>query len=151
VKAGISMQHVPFKGASEVLAALLGRNIQMMFVTPPSVMGVLKDGKVRAIGFTGQKPFPAFPNVPLISATLPDFPRIGSWGMFFAPGRTPPAVVDKLNAAVHQAVNAPAVAAILQRDGYMPDNRAAAETAAFFKAEVERVVEAIRAAHIQPN
>jgi tripartite-type tricarboxylate transporter receptor subunit TctC len=151
VKAGISMEHVPYKGASEVLAALLGGSIQMMFVTPPSVVGVLREGKVRAIGFTGHKPFPAFPDVPLVSASVPDFPAIGSWGMFFAPVRTPQALVDKLNAAIRQAVDAPAVAAILQRDGYVPDHRTAAETAAFFKAEVERAVEATKAAHIQPN
>src|SRR3974390_2059782 len=76
VKAGISMEHVPYKGASEVLAALLGGSIQMMFVTPPSVVGVLREGKVRAIGFTGHKPFPAFPDVPLVSASVPDFPAI---------------------------------------------------------------------------
>src|SRR5674476_42558 len=54
-KAGISMQHVPYKGASEVMTALLGGSVQVMFVTPPSVMGLVKDGRVRALAFTGTK------------------------------------------------------------------------------------------------
>ena len=46
-KAGITLQHVPYKGASEVMTALLGGSVQVMFVTPPSVMGLIKDGRVR--------------------------------------------------------------------------------------------------------
>ena len=61
LKAGISMEHIPYKGASEVQTALLGKNIDVMFVTPPSVIGVVQEGKLRAIAFTGHKPFPEFP------------------------------------------------------------------------------------------
>ena len=60
---------------------------------------------------------------------VPGFEPIGSWGMFFAPGKTPPEIVNKLNAAVRKALQAPAVATIMQRDGYVPDNRDVAETA----------------------
>ena len=151
LKAGISMQHVPYKGASEVMTALLGGSVQVMFVTPPSVMGLLKDGRVRALAFTGTKPFPPFPDVPLMKNVLPGSEPMGSWGMFFAPGKTPPAIVDKLNAAIREAVKVPAVSGIMQRDGYVPDNRNAAETAAFFRKEVDRMAEAVKAAGIQPN
>ena len=151
LKAGISMQHVPYKGASEVMTALLGGSVQVMFVTPPSVMGLLKDGRVRALAFTGTKPFPPFPDVPLMKNVLPGSEPMGSWGMFFAPGKTPPAIVDKLNAAIREALKVPAVSGIMQRDGYVPDNRNAAETAAFFRKEVDRMAEAVKAAGIQPN
>ena len=151
LKAGISMQHVPYKGASEVMTALLGGSVQVMFVTPPSVMGLVKDGRVRALAFTGTKPFPPFPDVPLMKNVLPGSEPMGSWGMFFAPGKTPPAIVDKLNAAIREALKVPAVSGIMQRDGYVPDNRNAAETAAFFRKEVDRMAEAVKAAGIQPN
>jgi len=149
-KAGITMQHVPYKGASEVMNGLLSGSVQMMFVTPPSVMGLLKDGRVRALAFTGSKPFPAFPDVPLMKQYLPDFVE-GSWGMFFAPGKTPDAVVDKLNAAIHAALLEPAVSKIMQRDGYMPDKRTAAETQAFFRARVKATEAAVKAAGIEPQ
>ena len=150
-KAGITMQHIPYKGASEVMTGLLTGAVEVMFVTPPSVMGLLKDGRVRAIGFTGSKPFPPFPDVPLVKDTLPNFEPIGSWGMFFAPAKTPPEIVEKLNVAIRAALQAPAVANILQRDGYIPDNRSVAEAAAFFRKEVEATGEAVKAAGIEPN
>ena len=148
---GIRMQHVPYKGASEVMTALLGGSVQVMFVTPPSVMGLLKDGRVRALAFTGTKPFPPFPDVPLMKNVRPGSEPMGSWGMFFAPAKTPPAIVDKLNAAIREALTVPAVANIMQRDGYVPDNRNAAETAAFFRKEVDRMADAVKAAKIEPN
>ena len=149
--AGIKMQHIPYKGASEVMNGMLSGTVQVMFVSPPSVMGLIKDGRVRALGFSGTKPFPVFPNVPLIKDIVPGFKPIGSWGMFFAPGKTPPEIVNKLNAAIHAALLVPAVANILQRDGYFPDNRNPAETAAYFRVEVEAMGEAVKAAGIQPQ
>jgi tripartite-type tricarboxylate transporter receptor subunit TctC len=149
-KAGIKMEHIPYKGASEVMNGLLSGSIEVMFVTPPSVMGLLKDGRVRALAFTGTRPFPAFPDVPLMKDTLPGFTH-GSWGMFFAPPKTPDEIVNKLNAAVRQALTVPEVASKMQRDGYMPDNRDPKALQAFFKHAVEEAGEAVKAAGIQPN
>jgi tripartite-type tricarboxylate transporter receptor subunit TctC len=150
-KAGVSLQHIPYKGASEVMNALLGGSVQVMFVTPPSVMGLLKDGRVRALAFTGSKPFAPFPDVPLMTDLVPGYEPMGSWGMFFVPGKTPNGIVDKLNASIRDALKVPTVAAIMQRDGYVPDNRTAAETAVFFRSEVERIGHAVKAAKIEPN
>ncbi len=148
---GLKMEHVPYKGASEVTSALLGGSIQVMFVTPPSVIPVVRDGKLRALAFTGTKPFPEFPDVPRIQTAVPAYPVKGSWGMFYAPGRTPDTIVDQLNAAIRKAVQMPAVANVAQRAGYMPDGRNAAETARFFRQEVEAAGEAVRAAGIKPQ
>jgi tripartite-type tricarboxylate transporter receptor subunit TctC len=150
-RAGITLQHIPYKGASEVMTALLSGSIDVMFVTPPSVIGLIKDGQVRAIAFTGGKPFPAFPNAPLMKETLPGYEPDLSWGMFFTSGKTPQAIVDKLNAAIHAAILEPDVAKIMQRDGYFPDTRNAAETAKFFRGEVERTGAMVKAAKIEPN
>ena len=150
-KAGIKMQHIPYKGALEVMTGMLGGSVEVMFVTPPPVMGMIKDGRVRALAFTGSKPFPAFPNVPLMKDMLPGFEPIGSWGMFFAPAKTPPEIIEKLNVAVRTALQAPAVATIMQRDGYTPDNRNVAETTAYFHQEVTLMGDAVKAAGIEPN
>ena len=148
--AGVKMEHVPYKGASEVMTGLLGGSVQVMFVTPPSVLGLLKDGRVRALAFTGTKPFPEFPDVPLISKFLPGYVQ-GSWGMFFVQGKTPDELVEKLNVAIHEALKKPAVADKLQRDGYFPDTRNAAETATFFKDKVKEVGGLVQAAGIEAN
>lgn len=149
-KAGVKMEHIPYKGASEVMNGLLSGAVNVMFVTPPSVMGLLKDGRVRALAFTGTKPFPEFPNVPLMKDTLPGFTH-GSWGMFFAPGKTPEPIVAKLNGAIRQALTVPEVASKMQRDGYMPDNRDPAALQGFFRNAVNEAGEAVKAAGIQPN
>ena len=150
-KAGITLQHVPYKGASEVMTALLGGSVQVMFVTPPSVLGLVKDGRVRALAFTGTKPFPELPDVPLMTALVPGYQPMGSWGMFFAPGKTPDEIVDKLNAEVRKALQVPTVANIMQRDGYIPDDRDSAAAAAFFRKEVTQAAESVKAAGIEPN
>jgi tripartite-type tricarboxylate transporter receptor subunit TctC len=133
------------------MTGMLSGSVEVMFVTPPSVMGLITEGRVRALAFTGSKPFPAFPNVPLMRDILPRFEPIGSWGMFFAPAKTPPEIVEKLNTAVRAALQAPAVASIMQRDGYIPDNRNAAETAAYFRQEIQLMGDAVKAAGIEPN
>lgn len=150
-RAGITLQHIPYKGASEVMTALLSGSVDVMFVTPPSVIGLIKQGMVRAIAFTGAKPFPEVPDAPLMQATLPGYPPDLSWGMFFTSGKTPAAIVDKLNAAIHAAILEPDVAKIMQRDGYFPDTRNAAETAAFLREQVERTGAMVKAAKIEPN
>jgi len=149
--AGIKMQHIPYKGASEVMNGMLTGSVEVMFVTPPSVMGLIKSGTVRALGFTGTKPFPALPDVPLVKDIVPGFEPIGSWGMFFVPGKTSPEIIDKLNAAIRTALQAPAVATVMQRDGYMPDERNPAETAIFFRKELKAMGDAVKAAGIEPN
>jgi tripartite-type tricarboxylate transporter receptor subunit TctC len=147
----LNMEHVPFKGASEVVAALLGGSIDVMFVTPPSVLGLIKDGKLRALAFTGSKPFPELPDVPLMKTSVPNYPPVDSWGIFFAPAKTPPAIVDALNAAFRKALRTPAVANVIQKFGFMPDDRTAAQTAEFFRGKVEAAQAAVQAAGIEPN
>jgi len=149
-QAGVKMEHVPYKGASEVMTGLLSGAVQVMFVSPPSVVGLLREGSVRALAFTGSKPFPAFPDVPLMKQYLPEYVE-GSWGMFFAPAKAPDTIVNKLNGAIHAVLLEPAVANIMQRDGYMPDMRNAAETAAFFSKKVEETAQMVKAAGIEPN
>ena len=151
LKAGIEMEHVPFRGASDVTAALMQGSIQVMFVTPPSVLPLVEGGQVRAIGFTGSKRFPLTPNVPLVSETVPTFPVTGSWGMFYLPQKTPKAVVDRLNAAIRSAMTSEIVDKAVVKSGYIPDNRSAEQTAEFFRKEVDAAGEAVRAARIEPN
>jgi tripartite-type tricarboxylate transporter receptor subunit TctC len=150
-KAGIKLEHVAYKGASEVMTGLLSGTVQVMFVTPPSVMGLLQEGRVRALAFTGTKPFPLFPDVPLMKDLVQGYEPMGSWGMFFAPGKTPDSIVDTLNSAIREALRVPAVAGVIQRDGYIPDNRNAHEAQAFFRKEVQRIGPVIEAAGMKPE
>ena len=66
--------------------------------------------------------------------TVPDYPPVKGWGIFFAPAKTPAALVDKLNAAIRHALTVPAVANVVQKSGYVPDDRSSAQVAEFFRA-----------------
>jgi tripartite-type tricarboxylate transporter receptor subunit TctC len=146
VKAGVKMEHVPYKGASEVLTALLQGSIQVMFVTPTSAAELVREGKLLALATTGAKPLVEFPKLPLLRATVPDYPPSVSWGMVFAPAKTSAPIVDKLNAAIRHALTIQAVADVVQKAGYVPDGRNAAQTAEFFRQQVAETGEAVRAA-----
>jgi tripartite-type tricarboxylate transporter receptor subunit TctC len=151
LKTGIKLEHVPYRGASEVVNALLQGSIQVAFLSPTSVVGLIEEGKLRGVAFSGSKPFPELPKVPLVSASVPTFPPSSSWGIFFAPAKTPVAIVDKLNGAIQHALKVPAVANVVQKAGYIPDGRSPAQTAEFFRKEVEAAGEAVKAAGIEPN
>ena len=130
---------------------VLSRAIHVMFVTPPSVLGMVEGNELRALALTGTKPFPQLPDVPLMQDQIPGYPATGSWGMFLAPSGTPGEIIARLNAAVRHAVRQPAVANVVQRAGYIPDERSPAETAAFFRAEVDAAGVAVAIAGIKPN
>jgi tripartite-type tricarboxylate transporter receptor subunit TctC len=151
LKTGIKLEHVPYRGASEVVNALLQGSIQVAFLSPTTVIGLIGEGKLHGVGFSGTKPFPELPNLPLVSASVPSFPPSSTWGIFFGPARTPAPIVDKLNGAIQHALKVPAVANVVQKAGYVPDGRSPAETAEFFRKEVEAAGEAVKAAGIQPN
>jgi tripartite-type tricarboxylate transporter receptor subunit TctC len=82
---------------------------------------------------------------------VPSFPPSSSWGIFFAPTKTPAGIVDRLNGAIRHALKVPVVANVVQKAGYIPDGRSAVQTADFFRKEVEIAGEAVKAAGIQPN
>jgi len=150
-EAGIEMQHVPFRGSSEVVSAIMGKTVTVMFVTPAGVMGNVRDGQLRAIAFTGTKPFPEFPDVPLVKASLPTFSVPGTWGIFFAPSKTPPQILEKLNKAILAAVKAPVVSKVTRTGGYIPDNRSVADIKTFFLQELEQAGKDAKAAGLKPN
>ena len=68
-----------------------------------------------------------------------------------APAKTPPAIVDTLNAAIRHALREPAVANVVQKAGFVPDHRTPAQTAEFLRSKVEAAKAAVQAADIEPN
>ncbi|MGA8320598.1 MAG: tripartite tricarboxylate transporter substrate-binding protein, partial [Xanthobacteraceae bacterium] len=115
------------------------------------VIGLVKSGQLRALAFTGSRPFPELPDVPLMKDTVPDYPPVKGWGIFFAPAKTPPALVDKLNAAVRHALTVPAVVNVVRKSGYVPDDRTPAQVAEFLRIQVDEAQKAVQAAGIEPN
>jgi len=148
-KAGGKMVHVPYKGSSESLNALLsGQGADMIFENLAPAMPHIKAGKLRALGVTSEKRSPAVPEIPAIAETLPGF-GIESWQAIFAPAGVPAPVVEKLSAAMIKAVNDPEIKSKLVSQGITPGGMPPAELAAFQKSEVEKWARVIKEGNIK--
>ena len=149
-KAGINMEHVPFRGTGPVMTALLAGTIDLVFASPSATSSLSKDG-LRAIGFTGKAPPAELPNLPLVKASLPGYEIEGSWEGLLAPAKTPPDIIARLNAEVRAVLKIPSVRQSIVKVGYEPTDMSPEEFGAFLHAEAKRYAEAVRAAKIEPQ
>jgi tripartite-type tricarboxylate transporter receptor subunit TctC len=102
--AGIKLNHVPYRGTAPALTDLLGGHVGLMFATMPSALGQVRDGKVRALAVTGPKRSANFPDLPTVAeAGLPGYEAVLHYGLVAAAG-TPRPIVDRLNAALREAL-----------------------------------------------
>jgi tripartite-type tricarboxylate transporter receptor subunit TctC len=107
--AGVTLTQVPYKGNAPALTDLLGGHVDMMFSPLPAAVGLVQDGKVRALAVTGGRRSPLFPDLPTIAeAGLPGYESELHYGIV-APAGVPRPIVDKLNAALLGALDAPDV------------------------------------------
>ena len=101
------MTHVPYKGSGAAIADVLGGQVQLFMTTPPSVLGHIQSGKLRAYAVTSKARHPMLPNVPTTAeAGLAGF-ELEAWVGLFAPAGTPPAIIAQLAEAAKKALETP--------------------------------------------
>jgi len=107
--AGIDLLHVPYKGGTPSVTALVAGQVQMMFSNPVSSLPLVKAGKLRPLAISSTSRSPLFPDVPPIAeAGVPGY-EAQSWYGVLAPKSTPPALIDTLNRAVGKVLAMPEV------------------------------------------
>src|SRR6185503_10974620 len=108
LRAGIKLLHIPYKGGGPATTDVLGGQVPLLFVSIPAAMGFVKSGKLRAIAVTTLKRSGAAPEVPTVAEALniPDY-EVDSWYAIFAPARTAPAIVARLQQEVAKVVRIP--------------------------------------------
>jgi tripartite-type tricarboxylate transporter receptor subunit TctC len=137
--AGVEMVHVPFKGGGPAVQSVLAGDTQLSFATPPSVLGLVQAGRLRALAVTSRERTPLVPGVPgMVEAGLPDY-EISFWYGFFVPAGTPPAVVKRLFEATRVALANPAVAGILAKEGTETSGSKSPEDFAAYIAQESRL------------
>lgn len=104
--AGLEAPTVPFKSSGEVISALKGGNVQVLFETLPAVIGQIDGGGLRLLAVGASERSKRYPDVPTIAETVPGYAS-SSWNGFAAPAGTPPEIIAKLNKAIHEVVNDP--------------------------------------------
>ncbi|HYC37005.1 MAG TPA: tripartite tricarboxylate transporter substrate binding protein [Usitatibacter sp.] len=115
--AGVEMVHVPFKGGSPAVVSVVAGDTHVSFATPPSVLPMVKAGRLRALAVTNRERSPLMPDIPgMAEAGLPDY-AMSFWYGLFVPAGTPPDVVKKLFDAAQSAAQRPEVKAALAREG----------------------------------
>ena len=107
--AGLKLNHIPYKGSSPAVAAVLGSQVDFAFATAGDVLAHVRAGKLRALAVTTAKRVAATPDVPtMMEAGLPDFEAV-AWFAYFAPAGTPPEIIQRLNQEINRALADPEV------------------------------------------
>ena len=118
--AGIKLSHIPYKGSSPALTDLVGGHVAIYFSSLPPAVGLLKEGKVRALAVTSAKRSAVFPDLPTVAeAALPGYEAVLHYGVV-APAGTPQAIIDKLGGALRAAVMSDELKSRLAQDGAEP-------------------------------
>jgi tripartite-type tricarboxylate transporter receptor subunit TctC len=118
--AQVDIAHVPYRGGGPALIDTISGQVDMSFPVLSAAQQQVQAGKLRALGVTGPRRSPLLPDVPTIAeAGVPGY-EFETWFMVFAPGGTPPAVIEKLNQALNRALATPTLSARMVREGFDP-------------------------------
>ena len=143
--AGVDIVHIPYKGGAPAMADLLAGQVTMLFDQMPAVLPQVKGGKVRALGVSSAQRSAAAPEVPsLAEAGLPGF-DMTVWFGLLAPARTPPAVLQRVNAEMGKVLQDPEFRTFLAGLGVSPLGGSPDAFASFIQAETQRWAQVVKA------
>ena len=146
---GINITHVPFKGGSEAVTALLGGHVQMSFGAVSTSLGHVKAGRLRALGVTSAKRLAATPDVPTFAESgLPDF-AVEQWFGVFTPAGVPRDIVRKLHEELVRALSVPQFREQFSAQGIELRSSTPEAFAAYVKTELVRWTRVLKEIGIQ--
>ncbi len=146
---GIRMVHVPYKGGSLNVNALIGGETQVNFSTISTALPHVNTGRLRALAVSTARRAAAAPEVPTIAEAGVAGYDYSSWIGLLAPAKTPPAIIARLNAEAVKAIRTPEIKAILAAEASEPVGSSPDEFDAVMQAEVARWMKVVKAAGIK--
>ena len=142
--ADLKLEHVPFKGSGDAQAQVIAGQVPVMFDTVPGLLGQVRAGKLRALAVAAPQRSPFLPDVPTVAEQgFPGFTAVG-WIGIAAPVKTPPAILDQLNAEVRRMLTQPEVRERMNSLAFVAVGDSRAEFGAFMRAEIARWTKAVK-------
>jgi tripartite-type tricarboxylate transporter receptor subunit TctC len=150
-RAGIDIVHIPYKGGGPIMTDLLAGRVTGYFSTLSTAGPHIEAGKLRALATSGLTRMPALPNVPTVAESgFPGFEAV-NWYALVAPGKTPTALLDRINAELVKVLKDPEVQKALAEHGMEPVPMSRAELAAYIKKERDSWARVIKTANIKAD
>ena len=147
--AGVSLTHVPYKGAPQAVTDLLAGRVSVTMNSIPPILAHSKAGRVQPLGVASFKRSPLLPGVPTITeAGVPNF-ESGSWLGLLVPAKTPPRIIARLSEVMVKAVNAPETRSRIEALGAEPVGSSPTEFAALLRRESELNAKIIKTAGVK--
>jgi len=143
------MVHVPYKGGPLAIIDLISGNLQLMFSTVPTAVGLIKGGKVRAMAITNSNRFPLMPELPTVAeAGIPGF-AVNNWTGVFVPAATPADIIARLNAEFVKVLAMPDVKKRLLGNGIDAMSNTPQQFATYIRVETAKWASVIKDANVK--
>jgi tripartite-type tricarboxylate transporter receptor subunit TctC len=146
---GLEATHVPYKGTGPMITDLLAGQTHMTVTGAAPLMPHITSGKIRPLAVGTATRTPALPDLPTVAESGYENFETSQWYGVLAPAKTPPAVVQKIAAAIKHAVAQPDVIERFQHDGSIPKATTPEEFAAFIESEAKRWAVVVKSAGIK--
>jgi len=142
--AGVPMVHIPYRGGGPAMMDTMSGQVALSFPVLSAAQPHVQAGKLRALGVTGSRRSALMPDVPTIAeAGVPNY-AFETWFIVFAPAGTPGPVIDKLNAALNQALGSAALKERMTREGFDPTPSTPAQARARLEKEMPQWAQLIK-------
>jgi tripartite-type tricarboxylate transporter receptor subunit TctC len=150
-RAGVELQHIPFRGSAPMTTELLAGRVDVTFATLPGVIAYIDAGTLRPLAIASAKRAARLPNLPTLAEAGVAGIEADAWFLLFAPARTPPDVIERLHEAVAKGLGTDAAKDLIAKQGMTLSLRKPADIAAWLPGEVAKWANVIKAAGIVPE
>jgi tripartite-type tricarboxylate transporter receptor subunit TctC len=147
--AGVDVVHVPYRGNSAIMADLFAGRVAMMYDGPPTQLGNIKSGKVRALAITTAERSPVLPDIAPMADTLPGY-AIPFWTAIFAPAGTPKEIVERIAAETNKAMKHPEVLRRYGEIGVVGVGSSPQELDRYWRQQLDYLGKIVKDANVKP-
>jgi tripartite-type tricarboxylate transporter receptor subunit TctC len=147
--AAINLTQVHYKGAAPAMADLMAGSVDVAILSVPSVLSLVRGGKLHPLAVTTSRRSPMFPDTPTLAEAGVRGAETGIWLGLFAPVGTPPAIVARINAEVNKVLQMPSVREKIQQGGATPVGGTSESFAEFLRTDYAKWGQVVKSANIK--